>query len=169
MKPVRVTSKETNIHYLSKNVQNEFAYFLSKKIQDYILEQLWHAKYYCIILDCKYDVSHTEQVVVHTGISALLPLRYHIEKVYDALYELETQDEKLNAFGRNSALGLAKKLQTFKSLCCLATWQDILHKTNIQMRSDEGVNNVITNTMKLTEEIGVVPKFEKEMTVGRRK
>ena len=69
MKPVRVTSKETNIHYLSKNVQNEFAYFLSKKIQDYILEQLWHAKYYCIILDCTYDVSHTEQVVVHTDIS----------------------------------------------------------------------------------------------------
>ena len=62
IKPKMKTSKETNIHCLSKNVQNEFVYFLSKKIQDHILEQLRHAKKYPIKLDCASVVSNTKQM-----------------------------------------------------------------------------------------------------------
>ena len=42
----------------------KIGYFLSKKIKDHILEQLRHAKYYSIILDCTLDVSHTEQMIM---------------------------------------------------------------------------------------------------------
>lgn len=128
-------------------------------------------------------------------IEALMPLRYHIEEVYDALYEA-SQDQKLDAFGRNSALGLLKKLQSFKFLCCLVTWYEILHKTNMvskllqnvtndlqssmdliksvrsfleKMRSDQGLNSVIIDAKELAEKINVPAEFEKEHQVRPRK
>ena len=38
-----------------------------------------------------------------------------------------------------------------------------------KMRSDEGVNNVITNAKELREKIGIVPEFEKETTAHQWK
>ena len=73
-------------------------------------------------------------------IETLLPSRYHIEEVYDALYEA-SQEQKLNAFGRNSALGHAKKLQIFKFLFCLVPWHEILHKTSMVIKSLQKVTN----------------------------
>lgn len=336
----RVSSEETQVHYLSKRVQNEFISLLSSKIQDHILNKLSKATYYSIILDCTPDVSHTEQMTMvvrfvqvnenaeasikehflgfvpindstgegltqcllnelsrlniplknmrgqgydngsnmkgkHVGvqrrlldlnsraffvpcgshslnlvvndaalscpiavdffsimqevfnffsastyrwsiltknvsaltvkplsntrwesrINALLPLRYHIDKVYDAVYEA-SQDQKLDAFGRNSALGIAKKLQSFKFLCCVVTWHEVLFKINMvskvlqnvtsdlqssmgliksiqsfleNMRSDDGFNSVITDAKELAEKIGVIADFEKEVQVRPRK
>ncbi|XP_062829387.1 uncharacterized protein LOC100558310 [Anolis carolinensis] len=336
----RITSKETHVHYLSKNVQNEFVSFLSAKIQGNILQQLHQAKYYSIRLDCIPDVSHTEQMTLvvrfikieanedvsikehflgfvpvthssgeglteillkvleargiplksmrgqgydsasamkgkHFGvqkrilelnprafyvpcgnhslnlvlndaalscsvavdcfstiqeifnffsssterwsilskhvsvlkvrplciirweskIEALLPLRFHIEEVYDALYEA-SQEQKFGAFGRNAAITLLKKLKSFKFLCCLVTWHEILHKINMlskrlqkvtnnlqssmdviknvksfleKMRSDEGLNGVIKDAKELAEKIDVAADFEKETLVGPRK
>ncbi|XP_062829405.1 zinc finger MYM-type protein 1-like [Anolis carolinensis] len=336
----RIASKETHVHYLSKNVQNEFVSFLSAKIQGNILQQLHQAKYYSIRLDCIPDVSHTEQMTLvvrfikieanedvsikehflgfvpvthssgeglteillkeleargiplksmrgqgydsasamkgkHFGvqkrilelnprafyvpcgnhnlnlvlndaalscsvavdcfstiqeifnffsssterwsilskhvstlkvrplciirweskIEALLPLRFHIEEVYDALYEA-SQEQKFGAFGRNTAITLIKKLKSFKFLCCLVTWHEILHKINMvskrlqkvtnnlqssmdliksvqsfleKMRSDEGLNSVIKDAKELAEKIDVAADFEKETLVGPRK
>lgn len=336
----RINSKETHVHYLSKNIQSEFILFLSAKIQDKILQDLQQATYYSIILDCTPDVSHTEQMTFvirfvkitenedvlikehflgfipikdssgeglteallkelkergiplknmrgqgydngsamkgkHVGvqkrildlnprafyvpcgnhslnlvindaalscnsavdcfstiqeiynffssstqrwsillknvssltvkplcntrwesrIEALLPLRYHIEEVYDALYEA-SQDKNLDAFGRHTAVGLVKKLQSFKFLCCIVTWHEILYKTNMvsklmqkvtndlqssidllksvksffeTMRSEEGLNSVITDAKELAEKIDVAGDFEQEKTVRPRR
>lgn len=128
-------------------------------------------------------------------IEAVLPLRYHIEEIYDAVYEA-SKDQKLDAFSRNTALGIAKKLQSYKFLCCLVTWHEILFKINMvskalqkvtsdlqssmdlvksvqrfleKMRSDEGLNNVITGANELAEKVGVAAEFEKETQVRPRK
>lgn len=129
-------------------------------------------------------------------IEALVPLRYHIEEIYDALYEA-SQDQKLDAFGRNSAVGIVRKLQTFKFLCCLVTWHNILFKINMvsknlqkvssnlqnsmdlvksvqtfleNMRSDEGLNSIIIDATELAEKIGVfLLNFKKETEVRPRK
>ena len=60
----RVTSKETHIHYLGKDIQNEIISMLSSQIQQEILTMLKSAKYYSIVLDCTPDVSRTEQMTV---------------------------------------------------------------------------------------------------------
>ncbi|KAJ8891174.1 hypothetical protein PR048_010689 [Dryococelus australis] len=42
----------------------------------------------------------------NTWIETLLPLRYHIEEIYNAVYE-DSQDMKINAFDRNTVSGIA--------------------------------------------------------------
>jgi hypothetical protein len=111
--------------------------------------------------------------------------------VYEA-----SQDEKIDAFGRNTALGIARKLQSFKFLCCVVTWHEILFKINTvskmlqkvtsdlqssmnliksvqefleNLRSDDGVNGVITDATELADKIGVSAEFEKETKVRPRK
>ncbi|XP_062828343.1 zinc finger MYM-type protein 1-like [Anolis carolinensis] len=321
----RVSSNETCVHYLSKNVQNEFIAFLSGKIQNNILQQLHQATYYSVILDCTPNVSHIEQMtllarfikfeankdvsikehflsfvpVLHASgeglteillkeleaqriplksmrgqgydngsalkgkhvevqrrildlnprafyvpcgnhslnlfvndaalscsiaadcfstiqqifnffsssmqrwgillkhvstltvkplcntrwesrIEALLPLRFHIEEVYDAIYEA-SKEQKFDTYCRNTAIVLLNRLQSFKFLCCLVTWHGILHKVNMVskllqkvtidlqssmdliksvktflegMRSDEGLNSIITDAKELAEKNG---------------
>lgn len=60
----RVTSKETNVHYLSKQIQNEFIALLASKVNEHILNELQKATYYSTILDCTPDVSHQEQLTM---------------------------------------------------------------------------------------------------------
>ena len=62
-------------------------------------------------------------------IDALEPLRYHIDEVYDIVYEATT-DAKIDAFGKITAIGIAKKLTDFSFLCCLITWYDVLFRIN---------------------------------------
>nr|XP_016846904.1 PREDICTED: zinc finger MYM-type protein 1-like [Anolis carolinensis] len=336
----RVTSKETHVHYLSKNVQNEFIAFLAGKIQNNILQQLHEATYYSIILDCTPNISNTEQMMLvvrfvkceanedvsiaehflgfvpvanpsgeglteillkeletqriplknmrgqgydngsamkgkHVGvqrrildlnprafyvpcgnhslnlvvndaamsckiaadcfatvqdlynifsgspvrwgillkhvstltlkplsstrwesrIEALLPLRFHIEEVYDALYEA-SHDQKFDALTRRRAVALLKRLQSFTFLCCIVTWHEILHKINMvskqlqkvtidlqssmdliksvktfleRMRSEEGLNSIITDAKELAEKIDATADFEKEQEPRPRK
>ncbi|KAJ8883334.1 hypothetical protein PR048_015177 [Dryococelus australis] len=117
-------------------------------------------------------------------IEALLPSRYQIKELYDAVYEA-SQDVKIDAFGRNTALGIAKKLQSFKFLCCIITWYEILFKINMvnkalqkvtsdlpssmdlvksvhrfldNVRSEEGLNNVITDVKELADKSVLLPK-----------
>ncbi|KAJ8875111.1 hypothetical protein PR048_023002 [Dryococelus australis] len=128
-------------------------------------------------------------------IEALLALRYHIEEIYDAVHE-DSQYMKIVAFGRNTALGIAKKLQSLKFLCCLVIWYEILFKINMvskalkkvtsdlqssmdlfksaqrfleNIRAEEGSNNVITDAKGLAEKVGVAAEFEKETQVCPRK
>lgn len=60
----RVTSKETHMHYLGKDIQNEIIMMLASQVQQEIRAILRSVKYYSIILDCTPDVSRTEQMTV---------------------------------------------------------------------------------------------------------
>lgn len=335
----RVTSKETHVHYLSKQIQNEFIDLLSCKVNEYILSELHKAVYYSIILDCTPDVSHKEQmtmvirfvqtepgkevlvkehflgfieVIDTTGegltgclldelskrqiplqnmrgqgydngsnmkgknmgvqkrildlnprafyvpcgshslnlvvndaalsciaavnffgivqeiynffsgsthrwsiltkhvlnltvkplsetrwesrIDALEPLRYHIDEVYDAVYEATT-DEKIDAFGKSKAIGIAKTLTDFRFLCSLITWYNVLFKINLvsktlqkkqvnlssaldligsvktflnSMRSENGLNSIITDAKEMTCKLDITPEFTEEVSVRPR-
>ncbi|XP_065662379.1 uncharacterized protein LOC136084918 [Hydra vulgaris] len=57
-------------------------------------------------------------------IDALKPLRFHIDEIYDAVYE-STLDSKIDAFG------IAKKITDFKFLCYLVTWYVVLFIINL--------------------------------------
>lgn len=127
-------------------------------------------------------------------IDALEPLRYQIEEVYDAVYEATT-DEKVDAFGKNKAIGIAKKLTDFRFLCCLITWHEVLFKINLvsktlqrqdvhlqsalkliesvkkfleTMRTETGLNSVITDAKELAEKLGITPEFQEESQVRPR-
>lgn len=336
----RITSKESHVNYLSKQIQNEFIALLSCKVNEHILSELQKATYYSIILDCTPDVSRKEQMTIvvrfvhavsgkevivrehflgfvqvsetsgegltaclldelskrgiplqnmrgqgydngsnmkgknvgvqkrildlnpraffvpcgshslnlvvndaalscivavnffsivqeiynffsgsthrwniltnhvtnltvkplsetrwESRIDALEPLRYHIDEVYDAVYEATT-DAKIDAFGKITAIGIAKKLTDFRFLCCLITWYDVLFRINLvsktlqwkvvnlqsalkliesvktfldNMRSENGLNSVITDAKELAEKLGISPEFTDEVVVRPRK
>lgn len=60
----RITSKESYVHYLGKNIQNEIIVILGSKIKQVILNEVSKSFYYSIILDCTPDMSHTEQMTL---------------------------------------------------------------------------------------------------------
>ncbi len=60
----RVTDKETYVHYLGKDIQNELIQILATEIKQRITETVKSAKYYSVILDCTPDVSNIEQMTM---------------------------------------------------------------------------------------------------------
>jgi len=58
---IKVNNKETHVHYLGKDIQNEIISLLSAAVQEKILASANAAKYFALILDCTPDVSHVEQ------------------------------------------------------------------------------------------------------------
>ena len=60
----RIESKETNVHYLGKNIQNEIIALIGSTIRNFIANEVSRWTYYSIILDCTPDRSHTEQLTV---------------------------------------------------------------------------------------------------------
>lgn len=127
-------------------------------------------------------------------IDALEPLRYHIDEVYDAVYEATTA-AKMDAYGKSTATGIAKKLSDFRFFCCLITWYDVLFKINVNktlqkkvvnlqsalkliesvkaflgsMRSENGLSSVITDAKELADKLGISPEFTDEVLVRPRK
>lgn len=128
-------------------------------------------------------------------IDALEPLRYYIHQVYDAVYEATT-DTKIDAFGKSIAIGIARKLTDFRFLCSLITWYEILYRVNLVsktlqkkevnlpgavkliesvkeflngMRSENGLNSVMTDARELAEKLEVAPEFPAEVQVRPRK
>ncbi|CAG9837619.1 unnamed protein product [Diabrotica balteata] len=60
----KITCKESYVHYLGKNIQNEIIELLGSLIRDQILSEMQKSKYYSVILDCTPDVSRTEQMTL---------------------------------------------------------------------------------------------------------
>lgn len=60
----KITCKESYVHYLGKNIQNEIIELLGSLIRDQILSEVQKSKYYSVILDCTPDVSRTEQMTL---------------------------------------------------------------------------------------------------------
>lgn len=76
----------------------------------------------------KFDCKALSETRWESRIDALEPLRYHIDEVYDAVYEATT-DAKLTLMEK-VVIGIANKLTDFRFLCCLTTWYDVLFKIN---------------------------------------
>ena len=60
----QIQNKETHVHYLGKNIQNEIIGLLGSKIKNQIISNILKWTYYSIILDCTPDVSHVEQLTI---------------------------------------------------------------------------------------------------------
>lgn len=122
-------------------------------------------------------------------------MRYHIDEVYDAVYEATT-DAKMDAYGKSTAISIAKKLTDFRFLCCLTTWYDVLFKINCvsktlqkkvvnlqsalkliesvkaflgSMRTENGLSSVITDAKELADKLEISPEFTDEVLVRPRK
>lgn len=95
----RITSKETHVHYLSKEIQNEFIDVLARKVNEFILSELHKATYYSIILDCTPDVSHQEQMTLVVRFVHAIPGENAIIKEYflGFLQAFDTSGEGLTA------------------------------------------------------------------------
>jgi hypothetical protein len=60
----RICDKDTHVHYLGKDIQNNLTRFISEAVREGILENLKNAQYYSIIADCTSDISKVEQMSV---------------------------------------------------------------------------------------------------------
>jgi hypothetical protein len=60
----RIRDKDTHVHYLGKDIQNQLIQIISEAVREEILENLKNAKYYSIIVDCTPDISKVEQMSV---------------------------------------------------------------------------------------------------------
>lgn len=60
----RIKNKETHIHYLGHDIQNDLIEVISKEVQLTIIQTIRLAKYYAIIMDCTPDTSRQEQLSI---------------------------------------------------------------------------------------------------------
>lgn len=67
-------------------------------------------------------------------INAVTPFRYQIGQIYDAPYEA-SNDNKTDAFGKNTARNLAKKIKSNIIICSIIIWYQILYKINLFSKS----------------------------------
>ena len=72
-------------------------------------------------------------------ISAITPLRFQIEEIYDALVEIHL-DKTRDSIAQSTAKGLSKQISCFKFLCSLVLWHDILSKINIVSKMMQSPN-----------------------------
>lgn len=60
----RIQTKQTKVHYLSKENQNKIISLVGDKIIEEIVRQVKKAKYFSVIMDCSPGISHTEQLSI---------------------------------------------------------------------------------------------------------
>lgn len=128
-------------------------------------------------------------------IDAVSPLRYQAGEVYDALLDISA-DTRTDAFGKNAALSLAKKLKNYKFICSLLTWHTILFRVNlvskllqrkelditkaieligqiteyfIKLRTDKGFEETLVDAREVAETLEIEPTFEKEEQLRPRR
>jgi hypothetical protein len=60
----KIHGKDTHVHYLGKDIQNQLVQIISEAVQEEILGNLKNVKYYSIIVDCTPYISKVEQMSV---------------------------------------------------------------------------------------------------------
>lgn len=128
-------------------------------------------------------------------IDAVKTLRYELEKVYDALFALYNDTSRDNDT-RNTASSLINKIKSFKFICSLVVWYNILLKINVvskimqksdvilpeavqmlnrikifltDMRSDYGFINLLNEAKKIAQEMDAEISFPAVHTVRPRR
>ncbi len=128
-------------------------------------------------------------------IDAVTPFRYQIGEIYDALFELSS-DSRTDAYGKNAALGLARKLKNFQFICCLVVWHTVLFRINLiskllqkeqiniskaveliakvkshfeEMRTEKGFEMTLVDAREIAETLDIEPVFPIESQVRPRK
>jgi len=59
-----IKNKETHIHYLGHDIQNDLIEVMAKEVQKTIIQTVKLAKYYAIIMDCTPDTCRREQLLI---------------------------------------------------------------------------------------------------------
>lgn len=128
-------------------------------------------------------------------IDAVKVLRYNLESIYDALFVL-FNDASRDANTRSMAKSLILKIKSFKFICSVVIWYNILSKVNIvskmmqksdvviptvmemlnnlneylqTCRSDDGFNNMIEEAQKIAQDIDCDTTFPAADLVRPRK
>jgi hypothetical protein len=60
----RIRDKDTQIHHLGIDIQNQLIQIISEPVREEILENLNNSKHYSITVDCTPDISKVEQMSV---------------------------------------------------------------------------------------------------------
>nr|CAI5833787.1 unnamed protein product [Callosobruchus analis] len=130
-------------------------------------------------------------------VDALLPLRYQLSEVHDALMDIVKNTELTGANGnvsRVEAEGLAKQIGKFDFVASLVMWYNILYEINItskllqtkvfdlsaateqlhqtktyleKSRSDEGFEKMLVDAREVAEDLDIPATFDQISTVTR--
>jgi hypothetical protein len=91
------------------------------------------------------------QICWESRINAITPFRFQIGEIYDA-----SNDIRIDAFGKNTATNLAKKIKSFKCICSTITWYQILYRINLVSKS---LQDKAVNMQTATDLISQVKKY----------
>lgn len=128
-------------------------------------------------------------------VEAIKALRFNLGKVYDALFTIYS-DRNKDAESRNMANSLLAKIKSFKFICSLVIWFEILSKINIvskalqkpdvvlseavkmidhaklslsEFRNDSAFEEFLKNSKTVAEDVGAIAKFSKPARPRARK
>lgn len=130
-------------------------------------------------------------------IDAVKPLRYHLEKIFDALLEIsDNNSSEWDCTTSQKAHSLALNIQNFRFICSVVIWFDILNEINAlskimqsptmnteicinlvnnlinkftKYRSDEHFEVVVSEASKVAHELNVEANFPAINTIRPRK
>ncbi|XP_065639653.1 uncharacterized protein LOC136072375 [Hydra vulgaris] len=85
-------------------------------------------------------------------ISAIIPLRFQLEHIYDALVNIHLDENRDNQT-KHEAQSLAKKVSRFKFICSLIVWYNILSKINIVSKIMQSLNLNLLNCNNALKEV----------------
>ncbi|XP_004205588.3 uncharacterized protein LOC101238536 [Hydra vulgaris] len=84
--------------------------------------------------------------------SAIIPLRFQLEHIYDAAINIHL-DENWDNQTKHEAQSLAKKVSCFKFICSLIVWYNILSKLNIVSKIMQSPNINLLNCNNALKEV----------------
>ncbi|XP_034990458.2 52 kDa repressor of the inhibitor of the protein kinase [Zootoca vivipara] len=85
-------------------------------------------------------------------VEALKALRFNMEKVYDALYSIFSDNES-ECYIRNTAEALMLKLKSFNFICSVVTWYSILVEINTVSQTLQESDVVLPEAVKMMEQV----------------